>query len=226
MPEASSPSESLARRDDRNPSAVGPAVIASVLPRETLRPRRACGRRGVRGTGVRAGPVAVREDATLGEFFDAGVEECCPCTTLPDVPPAVPRLPASPATGPSGGISARTPWRPACSPSSTACGTSTTPTRPRPAGVAAGRPRGPRPGARELSAAEAQATLRMATDSACRFAAWRELKANCIKVLNERLRSWSPERGEPSTTGGELCRRRRARPARPRSAWSRHNPAA
>lgn len=51
---------------------------------------------------------------------------------------------------------------------------------------------------------EAQATLRTATDSARRFAGWRELgKANCIKVLNE-ARVALREMGRRLVTAGHL----------------------
>ncbi len=51
---------------------------------------------------------------------------------------------------------------------------------------------------------EAQVTLRVATDSARRFAAWRELgKANCIKVLNE-ARVALRELGRRLVTEGQL----------------------
>ncbi len=51
---------------------------------------------------------------------------------------------------------------------------------------------------------EAQVTLRVATDSARRFAAWRELgKANCIKVLNE-ARVALRELGRRMVTEGQL----------------------
>ena len=51
---------------------------------------------------------------------------------------------------------------------------------------------------------EAQATLRIATDSARRFAAWRELgKSNCIKVLNE-ARMALRELGRRLVSAGQL----------------------
>jgi phosphohistidine swiveling domain-containing protein len=182
-------------------SAVGPAVIASVLPEGSgLTPYDLV---GPAGDVVSAAPAyalwdlsrAVREDATLGEFFDAGVEGMLPW--LHDHFPTFHQrflafLREFGYRGPSEWDLGADSWE----------------TRPSLPLALIDRMRhlddSHSPAARRAIAAEsaerafaqvleslsgspeAQATLRMATDSARRFAAWRELgKANCIKVLNE-----------------------------------------
>ena len=182
-------------------SAVGPAVIASVLPADSgLTPYDLV---GPAGDVVSAAPAyalwdlsrVVRADPALGDFFDAGVEGMLPW--LHDHFPAFHQqflsfLREFGYRGPSEWDLGADSWE----------------TRPALPLALIDRMRhlddAHSPAARRAIAAEAaekafaqaigglagnaeaQATLRMATDSARRFAAWRELgKANCIKVLNE-----------------------------------------